>query len=152
MQLISAVIITYNEEKNIGRCIDSLKAIADEIVVLDSFSADRTAEIAMSKGAIVECRKFSGYISQKNAAIECASNDYVLSLDADEALSEQLVNSILSAKKHHFADVYSISRCTNYCGKFIRHGSWYPDKKIRLFNKNKAKWGYREEQAQKKWN
>jgi glycosyltransferase involved in cell wall biosynthesis len=141
MHLISAVIITYNEEENIGRCLDSIRQVADEIIVLDSFSTDRTAEIARSKGAIVEQKKFSGYIQQKNAAIALASNDYILSLDADEALDKVLVTSILAGKACFSADAYYMSRCTSYCGKYIRHGSWYPDKKIRLFNKQIARWG-----------
>jgi glycosyltransferase involved in cell wall biosynthesis len=141
MHPISAVIITYNEENNIARCLESVHRLADEIIVLDAFSTDRTVEIAKSKGAIVKQRFFSGYIQQKNAAISFASNDYVLSLDADEALDEDLVNSILAAKENFLAAAYSMNRCTNYCGKYIRNGTWYPDKKIRLFNKQAARWG-----------
>jgi glycosyltransferase involved in cell wall biosynthesis len=141
MHLISVVIITLNEEKNISACIDSVKKIADEIIVLDSFSTDRTTAIARRKGAIVEQKRFTGYIQQKNAANALASNNYILSLDADEVLDESLVNSILAAKAGVMADAYVMNRCTNYCGKFIRHGSWYPDRKIRLFNKGVTKWG-----------
>jgi len=141
MYPISAVIITYNEEDNIARCLESLRRVADEIIVLDAFSTDRTVEIARSKGAIVKQRYFSGYIQQKNSAISLASNDYVLSLDADEALDETLANSILDEKANFPANAYSMNRCTNYCGKYIRNGTWYPDKKIRLFNKRVACWG-----------
>ncbi len=141
MHSLSVVIITFNEEHNIGRCLDSVKSIADEIIVLDSFSTDNTVEISKNKGAIVKQQKFLGYIQQKNAALSFASNDYVLCLDADEALEENLINSILHAKRTFSADAYYFNRCTNYCGRFIRNGSWYPNKKIRLFNKRVAKWG-----------
>jgi glycosyltransferase involved in cell wall biosynthesis len=141
MYLISVVIITYNEERNIGRCLDSVQSIADEIIVLDSFSTDNTVAIAKEKGAIVKQSVFSGYARQKNLAVSLAANNYVLSLDADEALDEKLTDAIRSAKMGSPVDMYSMNRCTNYCGKFIRHGSWYPDKKIRLFNKTLARWG-----------
>ena len=84
MELLSVVIITYNEEHNIGRCIDSVKEVADEIVVLDSFSTDKTVQIAEAKGAYVYRQKFEGYIAQKNKALEFAEHNYVLCLDADE--------------------------------------------------------------------
>lgn len=138
---LSVVIITFNEEKNIGRCIDSVKNVADEIVVIDSVSTDKTAEIAAAKGATVRLQPFLGYVEQKNFALGAASNDYVLSLDADEALDEKLEASILEAKRDFSFKGYSMNRCTNYCGRFIRHGSWYPDRKLRLINKNFAYWG-----------
>ncbi|MEP6746312.1 MAG: glycosyltransferase family 2 protein [Bacteroidota bacterium] len=141
MDLISAVVITYNEEEHIGRCLDSLRQVADEIIVLDSFSTDKTVEIAKSKGAIVKQRKFSGYIQQKNAAIVFCSHDYILSLDADEALDKVLVSAILAEKNNFSAGAYCMSRCTNYCGKYVRYGTWYPDRKIRLFNRHIASWG-----------
>jgi len=140
MQPLSVVIITYNEEHNIGRCIDSVKKIADEIIVLDSYSTDSTAGIARSCGAIVHLEKFRGYIGQKNFATQLASHDYILSLDADEALDERLVDSILEVKKTFSARAYSMNRSTNLCGKFLRHGLWYPDKKTRLFDRRIAKW------------
>ncbi|HTE11346.1 MAG TPA: glycosyltransferase family 2 protein, partial [Chitinophagaceae bacterium] len=135
------MIITYNEEKNIGRCLDSVKLLADEIIVLDAYSTDKTVEIAKSRGALVKQGYFLGYIQQKNSAISFASNNYILSLDADEALDEALINSILEVKLNFAADAYSMNRCTNYCGKYIRNGTWYPDKKIRLFDKRVAHWG-----------
>lgn len=141
MQPLSVVIITYNEEHNIGRCIDSVKKVADEIIVLDSFSTDSTVEIARSNGAIVHLEKFRGYIGQKNFAMQLASHDYILSLDADEALNDQLIASILEAKKSFSFRAYRMNRCTNLCGRFMRHGLWYPDKKIRLFDRRIAKWG-----------
>jgi glycosyltransferase involved in cell wall biosynthesis len=141
MEKLSIVIISFNEEKNIGRCIDSVQSIADEIVVLDSFSTDETVRIAKEKGARVEQQTFTGYIETKNKALALSSHDYVLSLDADEALDQTLRDSILQEKKHFTAGAYRMNRCTNYCGQFIRHGSWYPDRKLRLFDKRTAHWG-----------
>lgn len=138
---LSVVIITFNEEKNIGRCIASVQRVADEIIVVDSCSTDKTAEIAASMGAQVITQPFLGYVEQKNMALKTASNDFVLSLDADEALDTSLVKSIIEAKNSFDFKGYSMNRCTNYCGKFIRHGAWYPDKKLRLINKNFAHWG-----------
>lgn len=140
MQLLSVVIITFNEEKNIGRCIDSVLTIADEIVVLDSYSTDNTVLICREKNVTIHQRKFEGYIEQKNHALALAHHSYVLSLDADEALDETLLNSIHAIKKDFNSHAYEMNRCTNYCGKFIRHGLWYPDKKLRLFNKETARW------------
>ncbi len=140
MELLSVVIITYNEEKNIGRCIDSVKDVADEIVVLDSFSTDRTVQIAETKGAFVYRQKFAGYGAQKNKALEFAKNNYVLSLDADEALDDTLKASILKAKEGFAFSAYKMSRCAYYSGKFIKHGTWYPETKIRLFDKRLLKW------------
>jgi glycosyltransferase involved in cell wall biosynthesis len=140
MHPLSIVIITFNEEQNIRRCIESVEKVADEIIVLDSFSTDKTAEIARSLGAIVHTEKFKGYIGQKNYAMELASHNYILSLDGDEALDDKLINSILEAKKTFSSRAYSINRCTSYCGHFIRHGLWYPDRKVRLFDRRIAQW------------
>ncbi len=141
MQKLSVVIITYNEEAHIGNCIDSVKPVADEIIVLDCFSTDKTVEIAQSKGAIIREAAFRGYIDQKNLALEFASYDYVLSLDADEMLDTTLTSSVAEEKKSFGHKAYIMNRCTNYCGKFIRHGQWYPDRKLRLFDKRVATWG-----------
>jgi glycosyltransferase involved in cell wall biosynthesis len=138
---LSVVIIAFNEEKNIGRCIDSVSTIAEEVIVLDSFSEDHTVEIARQKGAIVTQIKFKGYIDQKNYALQLASYNLILSLDADEALSKELIQSILTIKRNGESSAYSMNRCTNYCGYFLKHGSWYPDRKIRLFDKRAAVWG-----------
>ncbi|MCB9195316.1 MAG: glycosyltransferase family 2 protein [Flavobacteriales bacterium] len=137
---LSAAIITYNEEKNIQRCIESLLLVADEIVVLDSLSQDKTVEIAESLGAIVFQQKFLGHIQQKNLAIEKTSNKYVLSLDADEALTPELQKSILKVKENWRSEGYSFNRLTNYCGKWIKTCGWYPDVKLRLFEKGKGEW------------
>jgi glycosyltransferase involved in cell wall biosynthesis len=141
MQPISVAIITFNEEKNIARCIDSVNDVADEIVVLDSFSTDNTVEIAKTKGAVVHQEKFAGYIEQKNRALDLTSYSLVLSLDADEALDEILSQSISEIKKRSEGRAFTMNRCTRYVGKFIRHGLWYPDKKLRLFDKRIARWG-----------
>lgn len=141
MMPLSAVIITFNEELNIARCIRSLKVVADEIIVLDSFSTDNTAILARSLGATVYQEKFRGYIGQKNLALQFATHNYVLSLDADEALDDRLTSSILEEKKSFSHQAYHMKRCTNFCGHFIRHGLWYPDNKIRLFDKRIARWG-----------
>ncbi len=138
---ISVVIITYNEEDNIERCLESVRGTADEIVVVDSFSSDRTAEICKTSGVKLIQHHFEGHIEQKNYALSCAGNDYVLSLDADEALSERLNQSIRAAKQNWHADGYWVNRLTNYCGKWIRHCGWYPDKKIRLWDRRKGRWG-----------
>jgi glycosyltransferase involved in cell wall biosynthesis len=141
MEKLSVVIISFNEEKNIGRCIDSVKEIADEIIVLDSHSTDLTAAISESKGAVVIKETFKGYIQQKNRAVELASHGFVLSLDSDEALDPVLTDSIIRAKQHFQNPAYQMNRLSNYCGKFIRHGSWYPDAKVRLFDRRFARWG-----------
>lgn len=138
---LSAVIITYNEEKNIERCIDSLVNVADEIVVVDSFSTDCTKEICLLKGVKFIQNKFEGHIEQKNFAITQAEYQHILSLDADEALSPELANSICHVKENWVYDGYEFNRLTNYCGKWIRHCGWYPDKKLRLWNSSKGRWG-----------
>jgi len=141
MRALSVVIITYNEEKNIGRCLRSVGTVADEIIVVDSFSDDETVNIALAAGAIVKQSRFDGYINQKNKAINMAANELVLLLDADEALSEELAKSISAAKEDSLFKAYTMNRCGIFCGKFIKHGLWYPDKKLRLFDKRFGKCG-----------
>ncbi|MGB0980551.1 MAG: glycosyltransferase family 2 protein [Winogradskyella sp.] len=137
---LSAVIITYNEERNIENCLQSLVAIADEIVVVDSFSTDATKSICLKyKVKFIE-QKFLGYIEQKNFALTKASYNHVVSLDGDESLSETLQNSILQLKNNWKRDGYYCNRLNNFCGQWIRHSDWYPNKKLRVFNRTKAKW------------
>jgi glycosyltransferase involved in cell wall biosynthesis len=138
---ISAVIITYNEEKNIDRCLDSVRAVADEIVVVDSYSTDNTKEICSRIKVNFLQHHFEGHIEQKNFALNCAGYEHVLALDADEVLSEKLIQSIQTAKKNWQFDGYCFNRLTNYCGKWIRHSGWYPDTKLRLWDKSKGGWG-----------
>lgn len=140
MASLSAVIITFNEENNIARCINSLKGIADEIVVVDSLSTDNTKNICLEHNVIFIEQKFLGYVEQKNFALKHASNDYVLSLDADEVLSNELRYSILAVKNDLKKDSYSFNRLTNYAGFWVKHSGWYPDRKTRLFNKSKGRW------------
>ena len=140
MERISVVIISLNEERDIGRCLASVKEIADEIVVVDSYSTDSTEEICKSFNANFIQHKFEGYILQKNYALTKAKFDMVLSLDADEELSEELKQSILSVKKKFKADGYKMNRLTRVGDKWIKHSGWYPDTKLRLFNRKKGEW------------
>ena len=137
---ISATIITLNEERNIARAIESLRC-CDEIVVVDSGSNDRTLELASRLGARVVETPWHGYAKQKNFAADQAQYDWVLSLDADEALSEALEGEIWAVKKsgpRH--DAYTMPRLAQYCGKWILHSGWHPDRKVRLYNRRCAKW------------
>lgn len=138
---LSVAIITLNEEKHIGRCIDSVKEIADEILIVDSFSTDGTQKIVESKHAKFIQNKFEGYKQQKNFALEKVSYNYVLSLDADEALDKTAVESVCQVKANWDYDSYTLNRLACYCGKWIRHCGWHPDKKIRIIDRRKAKWG-----------
>ncbi len=137
---LSSVIITFNEERNIGRCIESLVGIADEIVVVDSGSTDKTEAICRSFGVKYIYHTFEGYGEQKNFAVSHCSFEHILSLDADEALSPELKETISALKNKWDKDGYSFNRLTNYCGKWIHHCGWYPDSKLRLFKKNQGKW------------
>lgn len=138
---LTVAIITYNEENNIGRCISSVLPIADEILVVDSFSTDKTEEIATALGARFIKNTFYGHIEQKNFALKLSANDYVLSLDADEALSPELLEQIKLIKNNFAKDGYRFNRLTNYNGYWVRHSGWYPDTKLRLVKKDKAQWG-----------
>lgn len=138
---LSATIITLNEEKNISRCLTSVNDIVDEIIVLDSGSTDRTEEICRSFDKVrFSYHPFEGHIEQKNRATELASYDHCLLLDADEALSRELHGSIAEVKKNWAHDAYGFNRLTNYCGKWIRHCGWYPDRKLRLWDRRKGRW------------
>lgn len=137
---ISATIITFNEERNLPRAIESLRC-ADEIVVVDSGSSDRTVEIAAKLGAHVVETAWPGYANQKNFAAEQATYDWILSLDADESLSEALEAEIWSLKKNGPQyDGYTMPRIAKYLGRWIRHSGWYPDRKVRLYHRRKAQW------------
>lgn len=137
---LSVVIITFNEEKNIERCLVSIKDVADEIVVIDSFSTDQTKEICLKHGVTFIEKEWEGYSGSKNFGNDKASYNWILSLDADEALSEQLIQSILNFKNNPIGSCCKFNRLTNYCGSWIKHGGWYPDAKIRIFDKANAKW------------
>jgi glycosyltransferase involved in cell wall biosynthesis len=138
---ISAVIITFNEERNIGCCLASLQGIVDEIVVVDSFSTDKTKDICQQYNVRFFQQKWVGYAEQKNYANSLATYDYILSIDADEALSTELQCAIVELKsKEDKRFVGQVNRLTNYCGQWIYHCGWYPDRKIRIFNRNEATW------------
>ena len=138
---ISVTIIAYNEERNIERCIHSVKELADEIVVVDSYSSDTTKDICLKLGVRFIEHPFEGHVQQKNFALTQASNDYILSLDADEALSAELYETIAAIKTNWTHDAYRFNRLTNYCGQWIRHCGWYPDTKLRLWDRRKGQWG-----------
>ena len=140
MSKISAVVITLNEERNIKRCIQSLDGVADEVIVVDSHSTDQTVDIAESCGATVYQIDWAGYSLTKNFGHSKANYEYILSIDADEALSEELKSAILKVKKESLHGTYSFNRLTNYCGKWIKHGGWYPDEKLRLFPTKSSIW------------
>jgi glycosyltransferase involved in cell wall biosynthesis len=137
---ITATIITLNEERNIGRAIESLRC-CDEILIVDSGSVDRTVELAEKLGARIVEAGWLGYAAQKNWAAAQATHDWILSLDADEALSEALEAEIWNVKKNGPRyDAYTMPRLAQYLGRWILHGGWYPDRKIRLYDRHQAKW------------
>ena len=141
MVKLSVVVITFNEEKNIGRCLESVKDVADEVVVVDSNSTDGTETICKSFDVRFIQHDFEGYIEQKNYALKQTKFKNVLSLDADEALSDELKASILEVKSNISASGYTMNRLTNYVGTWVHHCGWYPDTKLRLFNRDKGEWG-----------
>jgi glycosyltransferase involved in cell wall biosynthesis len=139
MNKISAVIITHNESKNIEKCLISLIEVADEIVIVDAFSEDDTVKISYKYNARIYQQRWMGYSWNKNFGNKNAKFDYILSIDADEVLSEELRSSILAVKPS-LSGIYCFNRLANYCGKWVYHCGWYPDKKTRLFNRNEASW------------
>ncbi len=145
MVQISATVLAYNEEKRLGACLESLRGVADEIIVVDSYSTDRTLEICRQFGCKVTQRKFDGFGAQRQYATSLTSHQYVLSIDADEVLSPALQHSILRLKEDGFTHrVYSMSRLNFYCGIPVKHCGWYPDRQIRLFDKRYANWNLRD--------
>ena len=140
MLKISATLVTLNEEMNLPRALESLRC-CDEVVVVDSGSTDRTVDIAQKLGARVVESEWRGYAAQKNFAAEQAAHDWILSLDADEALSEALEAEIWEIKREGpQADGYTIPRMAQYMGRWILHSGWYPDRKIRLYNRRRGRW------------
>ena len=133
--------ITLNEEDRLEACLDSA-SFADEVVVVDSGSGDRTREIAEGRGARVVTHPFDGHVEQKNRAVDQAKSDWVLCLDADERLSPELREEIAAALgREDLPDAFSMPRRTFYLGRWIDHGGWYPDRKVRLFRRDRARWG-----------
>ncbi|MGB3586773.1 MAG: glycosyltransferase family 2 protein [Tunicatimonas sp.] len=137
---ISGVIITFNEERNIRACIESLQPVVEEVVVVDSYSTDNTEKVCLEMGVSFYQHEFEGHIEQKNYAMSLATYDHILSLDADERLSEGMIESIKGVKKNWDADGYVFNRLNNYCGAWLKR-SWYPDKKLRLWDRKRGKWG-----------
>ncbi len=141
---ISFGIITLNEAENLARCLKSCAGLADEIVVLDSGSTDGTCDIARAHGARLETRPWQGYVSQRNHLLSLARNEWVFAIDADEELSPRLRAELLAIKEGAEPDAriggYSMPRCVCYEGRWIRHGSWYPDRLVRLFRRDRARY------------
>lgn len=137
---ISAAIIAFNEEEKIARCLQSLQGIADEIVVVDSLSTDRTVAICEQLGARVVSQAFLGHVEQKNFALDQTTHPYIISLDADEVLSEELKKEVLRVKRNWIGPAYIFNRLTNYNGEWIKHCGWYPDRKLRLAEKKAVRW------------
>jgi glycosyltransferase involved in cell wall biosynthesis len=141
MQKISAVIITMNEEQLIEQCLQSLDDVADEVIVVDSFSTDSTEQVCKKFNVKFVQHEFKGFMDQKNYAVSLASHPYILSLDADETLSSELQKSLLEVKNNIKFEGYKVNRLSNYCGKWIRHSAWYPDPQLRLFRADRGSWG-----------
>lgn len=142
MNKISVVIITMNEERNIERCLQSVLPIADEVVVVDSFSEDATKEICDRYHTRFVSHAWEGYAGSKNYADSLASHELILSIDGDEALSEPLAQSIKALKEQELAanEVFAMKRLNNYCGRWIKGCGFYPDTKVRLWRKGFAHW------------
>ena len=142
MMQVSATIITLNEEDRIGETVSSL-GFCDEVLVVDSGSTDRTCEIALACGARVLTREWTGYSDQKNYAADQVTNDWVFSVDADERPGIQLSNEIIRWKSNLVpseAVAWSMPRRVWYLGKWINHSGWYPDRKVRLYDRRRARW------------
>jgi glycosyl transferase family 2 len=138
---VSACIISFNEEANIAACIDSV-SFCDEVVVVDSFSTDRTAEIAREKGARVVQEAWRGFVGQKNRAVDLAASEWVLNLDCDERVTPHLRQAILERLAGVPADLegYFISRKLFYLGRWLEHGGWFPEWRLCLFRKRSGRW------------
>lgn len=136
---LSVIIITKNESRHIAECIDSV-AFADEIIVVDSGSSDDTFAISRAKGAIVtQTADWPGFGRQKNRALDLATKDWVLSIDADERVTPDLAREIQRTLQNPRADAYRISRLSNFQGRWIRHSGWWPDPVLRLFKRGTAR-------------
>ena len=138
---ISVTVITLNEEEHLGRCLESVRGVADELIVVDAGSHDRTCAVAARLGARVYKRDWTNYADQKNFAAAQASHQWILSLDADECLSPALKKQLLEVKSHPApANAYEFPRRAFYLGRWIRHCGWYPDRKPRLYRRRHGQW------------
>lgn len=142
MNTLSVIIITHNEERNIGRCLDAVKEIADEIIVVDSGSTDRTQEICLQYKVKWVHHDWEGFSQQKNYADSLASCDWIMSIDADEVPDEQMSAHIMRLKHGAFqhGHAYRMRRLTNFCGHWVHHCGWYPDAKVRIWERGTASW------------
>lgn len=141
MNRISATILTFNEARLIEQCLESLRDVADEIIVVDSFSTDATPDICRRHGCRVTQRRMAGFGVQRQYATSLARYPYILSIDADEALSPALRQNILRLKEEGFAHRgYMMSRLNFFCGYAVKHCGWYPDMQVRLFDRRYASW------------
>ena len=138
---LSVAVITLNEEEHLPRCLASVRGLASEIVVVDSGSTDRTAEIARESGAVFLSEPWPGHVAQKNKALSACSQPFVLSLDADEEVSPDLAAALhqLFSDRLPGPDGFWINRRTFYLGQWIRH-SWNPEWRVRLVRKERALW------------
>jgi glycosyltransferase involved in cell wall biosynthesis len=140
-QKISGVVITLNEEEVIARCLSSLSKVCDEIIVVDSNSSDGTESICQSFEKVTFVKsEWLGYSQTKNKGAQLASHTNIISLDADECLDEVAISKINSLNREDLCDSYSINRKNFYSNKWVKYGGWYPDVKIRLYNKNVNRW------------
>ncbi len=138
---LTATVITYNEERNIRACLESI-AWVPQIVVLDSGSTDRTVEIAREFTDAVAVTDWPGHVEQKNRAVARAPTDWILSIDADERVTPEMRRAIEEALAAEPAEAgFSVRRKTRYLGRWILHGGWYPDRKVRIFDRRRAVWG-----------
>ncbi|MEL6122279.1 MAG: glycosyltransferase family 2 protein [Bacteroidota bacterium] len=136
---LSVVIITYQEAKNIHRCISALRLVTDDIIVVDAESSDHTAQIASEAGATVVLNPWEGYGSARNSGAQRAKYDWILAIDADEVIDEHLAESIRRLSPTPGV-IYQCNRLTQYCGRWIRHGSWYPEWKSRFYHREFHEW------------
>ena len=139
---LSVTVITLNEEENLSKCLDSIKSIAGEIIVVDSGSTDKTVEIAKKFGAKIFAREFDNYGAQKNFAVKKATKDWIFSIDADEVVTRKLAKEIKEVIKSNEFEGYTIPRKNFILGKFIRHSRWSPelDRHIWLWKKGRGMW------------
>jgi glycosyltransferase involved in cell wall biosynthesis len=142
---VSACIITRDEADRLPECLASL-GWCDEILVIDSHSRDRTREVAAGAGARVIARDWPGHVAQKEFAVRAARHDWVFCIDADERVSKELAEEIEEHRRGGFGSAagYSVPRLSSYLGRWIRHGTWYPDRKLRLFDRRRGGWGGRD--------
>lgn len=145
MNKISATILTYNEGRRIEACLQSLRDIADEIIVVDSYSTDNTLDICRRYGCKISQRRLAGFGAQRQYATSLTTHSYVLAVDADEVLSPALRQSLMALKSEKIEHrVYAVSRLNFFCGYAVKHCGWYPDLQIRLFDKRYANWNLRD--------